>query len=89
MDKGTAAILINAKSSGLGVILSLFFGGLGLFYASVMGGIIMTIITVLVWILALVTFGIGLILVPVVHLICVIWAVVAIKNHNNRLLSMA
>ena len=87
MDNKTVAALIQAKSTGLAVILSLLFGGLGLLYATIPGGIIMSIVTVLVWILGIITLGIGLILVPVVHFVCVIWSVVAVKKYNTKLLS--
>jgi hypothetical protein len=87
MDDKTVAALIQAKSTGLAVVLTLLFGGLGLLYASIPGGIIMSIVTVLVWILGIVTLGLGLVLVPFVHLICIIWAILAVKNHNAKLLS--
>jgi hypothetical protein len=88
MDNKTIAALIQAKSTGLAVVLSLFFGGLGLLYATIPGGIIMSIITVLVWILGIITLGIGLVLVPFVHFVCIIWAVIAVKKYNTKLLSV-
>ena len=65
----------------VGILLALFFGPLGLFYSTVPGALIMLVVSVL---LALVTLGIGLLLIP---LFCVIWAAVAISSHNNKLVS--
>lgn len=66
------------KSVGVAFLLSFFFGPLGLFYASVAGGIIMCILSIIIGIL---TLGIGLIFT---QLICVIWAVVAANNANQK-----
>ena len=68
----------NKKSTGVALLLSLFFGPLGLLYASVSGGIIMLVVSLFV---GFVTLGIGLI---VTNIICVIWAVIAVQNHNKK-----
>lgn len=85
MDQQTATILTQSKSTGVAVILALLFGGLGLLYATVKGGIIMSIVTVVAWITIVV--GIGLILVPICHLVSVIWAVTAVNAHNQSLIA--
>lgn len=72
------------KSMFLGFILTALFGGLGLFYASTVGGIIMTIAEVIVLVVAILTLGLGMILFPVVHVISLVWALVAVSSHNNR-----
>jgi TM2 domain-containing membrane protein YozV len=75
-----AALLMNQKSTGVALLLTFFFGPLGLFYSSVMGGVIMLLVG---GIIIVFTAGIGSILVwP----ICMIWAVMATGSHNKRLL---
>ncbi len=78
---------MSQKSVGTGVILTFFFGGLGLFYASTLGGVVMTILELIAW--ATTIIGIGFILLPIIHIGCIIWAIVAINNHNKKLLQMA
>lgn len=78
---------MNQKNVSIGVLLTFFFGGLGLFYASIAGGIIMTILELIAWATTLI--GIGFLLLPIIHIGCIIWAVVAINNHNKKLLQMA
>lgn len=87
MDRATATILTQTKSPGLAVVLALLFGGFGVFYGSVTGGVIMSIVSVIGWLIVFVTFGIGIILIPVIHLIAVIWAVVAVNSHNRQLVA--
>jgi hypothetical protein len=87
MDRQTAAILIQSKSLGVGLILTFLFGGLGLFYVSVMAGIIGSILELICIVITLITFGIGAILLIPFHIICFIWAVVAVNNHNKRLIA--
>jgi len=67
------------KSMGVAILLAFLFGPLGLLYATVKGGLIMMGISVLV---GIVTFGLGLV---VIWPVCMVWAAVASKNHNERL----
>jgi len=68
------------KSVGLALVLTFFFGPLGLLYSSVLGGIIMLVASVA---LAAVTFGISLFLTwP----ICMIWGAIAASNYNGGLM---
>lgn len=70
---------VAPKSMAAALLLTFFFGPLGLFYASVTGGIVMLIVTV---VLGMVTFGISLFLtIPA----CMVWAAVATSNYNARL----
>jgi hypothetical protein len=89
---------MKPKSLGLAIILTLFFGPLGLFYASVTGGLIMCLIPVLL------LFGLALgivaesgfllasslILIYVFAvsywIVCVVWAATAVSNHNYKVL---
>lgn len=88
--------LKNTKSLGLAIVLTLFFGPLGLFYASITGGLIMFLTPILLF--ALFIFGfiadssfflassLVLLIVFAVNywIICVIWAAMAVSNHNNK-----
>ncbi len=83
------------KSVGLALILAFFFGPFGLFYASLTGGLIMTLTPILLYvslllgllqdnpILAALSLGILLIFALAYWLIILIWAVVSVKNYND------
>jgi hypothetical protein len=71
--------LSNKKSMGAALALTFFFGPLGLFYASVIGGIVMLIVTIVV---AIFTLGIGLL---ITQPICLVWAGVAVSGHNRKI----
>ena len=71
---------MNTPNTGLAIFLALIFGPLGLFYSSIIGGIVMLIISIPV---VLVSLGLGLVItLP----ICAIWAGMAasIKNKKAR-----
>jgi len=74
-------VVTPTKSVGIAVLLAIFFGPLGMLYATVLGGIVMLIVSMLV---ALVTLGFGLFLTwP----ICVVWAAIATNAYNKRIMS--
>lgn len=74
-------VIASTKSVGVAALLSFVFGPLGMLYSTVAGACVMFAVNVVV---ALVTFGFGLILTwPA----CVIWACLAASNHNTRLAS--
>ena len=90
MDRNSVALVIQAKSVAVAIILTLMFGGLGVFYVSILGGIIMSIITAIAWFITLVTFGFaGIILIPLVHGIALIWGIVGVNRHNKKLVLAA
>lgn len=70
----------SPKSVGIAIILSFLFGPLGMLYSTILGGIIMFIISIIV---AIFTLGIGLI---VTWPICIIWAAIAASMHNRKLM---
>jgi hypothetical protein len=76
----TTVIQVGSQKSVAGaVLLALFFGPLGMIYATVPGALIMFFINIFV---AIVTLGLGLLLtLP----ICAVWAGVAASSHNKRL----
>lgn len=79
----TVVIVGKQKSVGVAFLLAFLFGPLGLLYASVVGGIVMMIVSALV---AIVTLGFGLLITwPV----CVIWAIIAANNANKKMVSGA
>lgn len=77
-----SVVVINTrKSMGAGLLLAFFFGPLGLLYASVLGGVVMLVLSIIV---AVLTLGFGLL---VMWPITVIWAAIAVNAHNKRLSS--
>ena len=74
-------IVRTQKSMAASILLALFFGPLGMLYSTVMGAIVMMIVTPIV---ALLTVGLGLF---VTQPICVIWAVIATNTFNKKLFS--
>lgn len=89
--------LKNTKSLGLAIVLTLFFGPLGLFYASITGGLIMCLTPILLFALLifsavadssfLLASSLVLLIVFAVSywIICVIWAATAVSTHNNKI----
>jgi hypothetical protein len=72
-------VLYQPKSVGLALALTFFFGPLGLFYSSVIGGVVMLILSV---ILAATTFGVSLFFTwPA----CMIWGAIAASNYNSAM----
>ncbi|HEX5988690.1 MAG TPA: DUF2510 domain-containing protein [Solirubrobacterales bacterium] len=76
----TTVIQVGSQKSVAGaVLLALFFGPLGMIYATIPGALIMFVINIFV---VFVTLGLGLLItLP----ICAIWAGIAASNHNKRL----
>jgi hypothetical protein len=80
----TTVIQMGSQKSVVGaVLLALFFGPLGMLYATVSGALIMFGISFLV---AIVTLGLGLLFIGP---ICAIWAGISASNYNNRLQGMS
>lgn len=86
MDIIEARVKLQGKSLGLGVVLTILFGGLGMFYLSVWWGLIGLFFEGLLWVLAFISGGLLSFLLAGWHIVCVIIAVVSINNHNRRLL---
>lgn len=70
----------SPKSVGISIALTLFFGPLGMFYSTIIGAIIMSIITLIVGIF---TMGIGLIIIWPIN---VIWAAISTNSYNKKLM---
>jgi hypothetical protein len=66
----------QAKSMGVAVALTVLFGPFGLFYVSVLGGIVLSAITLLS------AFFLGILTWPA----AIIWAVIGVNQHNAALM---
>ncbi len=85
--KKEIVIVTPTKSLGLALLLTIFFGPLGMFYVTIPGGIVMTIVAFFFFLIALITAGIGVILFPFfIWLPCIIWTIIATKKYNQKLL---
>lgn len=71
-------IAVPVKSVGVSLLLTFFFGPLGMLYSTVVGAIIMIVISV---ILFLVTFGFS---VFITWPVSMIWGAIAASMHNNK-----
>jgi len=87
MDKETAIILTQSKSMAVGLILTWFFGGFGVFYVSILGGVLLGLLEFILWIVTFATLGFGVLLLIPLHIIALVWVYIGVKNHNNRLIS--
>ena len=74
-------VVTPTKNMGIAIILAFLFGPLGMLYSTVLGGVIMFVLSLVI---GVVTLGVGLIITwPV----CVIWAAVATSSYNKKLLA--
>lgn len=83
-------VMRSPKSLGIGLILTFFFGPIGLFYATISGAIIMLIIDAIFAVIGFLTLGYSLIVTaPLVNLACMVWAYVKINSYNKALIDGA
>lgn len=76
-SQSTIVTIQSQKSMTTALLLSFFFGPLGMLYSTITGALIMFLLSVLA---ALFTFGIGLFFTwPV----CMVWAAVAARGNNK------
>ena len=74
-------IAVSPKSVGIAIILTIVFGPLGMFYSTIIGAIVMLVVTLIA---VVITFGLGLLITwPV----CIIWGALAANAHNKKLMS--
>lgn len=81
--KPQVIVVQSLKSMGVGLTLTFFFGPLGMLYSTVVGALVMMVITGVIFLL---TFGLGIL---VTWPICMVWTYIAIKNHNQKLIAGA
>ena len=74
-------IIQTPKSMGIAILLTFFFGPLGLLYATITGGVIMIILGIIV---GIVTLGLGEV---IIWPISIIWSAVAVKKYNENLMN--
>lgn len=72
-------VVTSQKSLVASILLTLFFGPLGLFYSSVTGGVVMLILSIIV---SIFTLGFGLL---ITFPICIIWGVIATNQYNSKI----
>lgn len=79
-------VIMNSqgKSVGVAFLLTFLFGALGVFYSSVIGGIVMSIAWFFTLLLGLVTFGLGWGLFAVVWMVSILWGCIAASNSNSK-----
>ena len=76
------------KSIGIALVLALLFGPIGLFYASITGGIVMFFVCGIINLIGLLMLGIGLIItIPLSSILCAIWAYFSVSDYNEKLLN--
>jgi hypothetical protein len=83
LPRGQALVVVPTKSMGIAIMLTLFFGPLGMLYSTIVGALVMFIATLLALFF---TAGLGLL---VTWPVCIIWAAVATNDYNKKLLGTA
>ncbi|CAK7031826.1 MAG: hypothetical protein DELT_02822 [Desulfovibrio sp.] len=81
-----ARIQLQAKSMVAGILLTLLFGGLGVFYVSIFWGILCTLFEIVLLIIAILTLGYGFALILPAHFVFALLVAVLVSAHNRRLL---
>ena len=76
-------IVSSTKNVGIAILLTVFFGPLGMFYSTIAGAIIMGILSLIV---AVLTAGLGLV---ITWPISILWGALAATAHNKKLLESA
>lgn len=77
----TLIVAAPTKSAAVAVVLAILFGPLGMLYATVLGGIVMLIVSILV---VIPTLGLGLLITQPIG---IVWAAIAVNAHNHRVLN--
>lgn len=77
----TPIVVIPTKSVGLALVLSGLFGPLGMLYSTILGAVIMFLLNIVA---IFITLGIGLILTWPIG---IVWAGLAARSHNKKLLA--
>ncbi|WP_404384891.1 hypothetical protein [Caenispirillum salinarum] len=72
-------LLSQKKSMGMALLLTLLFGPLGMIYATILGSIIMLVVTLAV---GAFTLGFGLL---ITWPICLLWTAMAVSGRNKSI----
>lgn len=78
---GQVTVVTQTKNMGVAIILTVLFGPLGMFYSTIVGAVVMSILSAII---GLLTAGLGLV---ITWPICVVWAAIATSNYNKKLMS--
>ena len=77
---GQVTVVTPTKSMGIAILLTVLFGPLGMLYSTIVGAIVMGLVSLIV---GIVTVGLGLL---ITWPICVIWVAIATSNYNKNLM---
>lgn len=83
-----ARVQMQSKSMVLGLVLTFFLGGFGIFYVSIIGGVICAILELALWVVVFMSMGLLSFLAWVFHLIMMLYVAVAISSHNKKLINL-
>lgn len=75
------------KSMAVALILTFLFGPLGLFYASVTGGIVLLLAGMLTLVASFFTFGLASVFFPVIWIASMIWAALAAAGKEKAVIT--
>ena len=81
-------VVTSTKSVGISIILTLIFGFIGMFYSTIKGAIIMTLLTIVLAIVIAASNPVALFgFFPVMWLVSIIWGAMAVNSYNKKILS--
>jgi len=72
------------KSVGAALVLTFLFGSFGLFYTSILGGLIMTVVEVIAVIVSVLTLGVGLVLFLLIWPATMIWGALSASRRHRK-----
>jgi len=83
-------VVTSTKSVGISILLTIIFGSIGMFYSTVKGAIIMTLLTLVLAIVFMASTPAMLIAhFPAMWIISIIWGAMAVKSYNKEILAAA
>ena len=89
-NKTQHIVVTSTKSVGISIILTLIFGSIGMFYSTVKGALLMTLLTIVFAIVIAASNPAALLaLFPAMWLISIIWGAMAVKSYNKEILATA
>ena len=86
LEKNVQVVVTRSpKSTGIGLLLTFLFGGLGMLYGTVWGGLLMLVLDAIAYCVPL--FG-WIFIVVVLRPIELIWIALAIRSYNKKLMKL-
>ena len=80
-------VAVSPKNVGLAIVLAVFFGPLGMLYATIPGAIILFLVDIVGVLTAAILIGFPILIVS--YIAGIIWAAMAASGHNKRLMPHA